>query len=149
MLWRRTARHGTARTLDFEDLHRIPGDTPHIQTSLHPGELITSFHVPAGPWTRRSLYLKIRERESYAVALASAAVALDLRPDRTVTAAHIVLGGLAAKPWRSHEAEAALTGRTLDEQAAKEAADRAFQGAVTHGKTASSRNLGGKSWSGH
>ncbi len=133
---------GTTRTVDVEELHRLPGDTPHIETNLRPGELLTSFHVPAGPWTRHSLYLKVRERESYAFALASAAVALDLRPDGTVAAARIGLGGLVAKPWRSHEAEAALTGRRLDEHAARDAAERAFAGAVTHGENAFKPELG-------
>ena len=133
---------GATRVLDFEDLHRLPGDTPHIETNLRPGELITSLHVPAGPWTRRSLYLKVRERESYAFALASAAVALDLQPDGTVATARVGLGGLAAKPWRSHEAEAALTGQILDEQTARTAADRAFASAVTHGENEFKLELG-------
>ena len=136
------ATDGTARTIPFEELHRLPGNTPHVETTLRPGELITSFHVPAGPWTRRSLYRKVRERESYAFALASAAVALDLRPDGTVATARVGLGGLAAKPWRSHEAEAALAGRRLDEDAARNAAERAFAGAVTHGENAWKPELG-------
>ncbi len=69
---------GVASAVEFEALHRLPGDTPHIETDLQAGQLITGFHVPAGPWTRRSLYLKIRDRASYDFALASAAVALDL-----------------------------------------------------------------------
>ncbi len=133
---------GAARSIGFEDLHRLPGDAPHIETTLRPGELITGFSVPAAPWTRRSLYLKVRDRESYAFALASAAVALDLRPDGTVAAARVGLGGLAAKPWRSHEAEAALTGQRLDERTAQAAAERAFAGAVTHGDNAFKPELG-------
>ncbi len=133
---------GTARSLAFEDLHRLPADTPDIETNLRPGELITAFHVPSGPWTRRSLYLKVRERESYAFALASAAVALDLLPDRTVAAARVGLGGLATKPWRSHEAEAVLTGQVLTEQVARDAAERAFAGAVTHTETEYKPELG-------
>ena len=136
------ATAGTTRTIAFEDLHRLPGDTPNVETNLRPGELITRFRVPAGPWTRRSLYLKVRERESYAFALASAAVALDLSADGTVAAARIGLGGLAAKPWRSHEAEAALTGRRLDEGSAREAAEQAFTTAVTHGENAFKPELG-------
>ena len=61
------------RVVAFEDLHRLPGATPHLETTLEPGELITGFSVPAGPWTRRSLYLKVRERQSYEFALATAA----------------------------------------------------------------------------
>ena len=127
------ARDGSARTIGIEDLHRLPGDAPHIETTLAPGDLITAFRVPAGPWTRRSLYVKVRDRDSYAFALASAAVALDLAPDGTVNEARIGLGGVAAKPWRAHEAEAALKGRRLDEASAQQAADAAFAAAVTHG----------------
>jgi len=117
-----------ARVVAFEDLHRLPGETPHIETTLAPGELITGFVVPAGPWTRRSLFLKVRDRESYEFALASAAVALEL-DGPTVREARIGLGGLAAKPWRAHEAEAALRGQSLDERQAQAAADAAFAAA--------------------
>ncbi|WP_207461183.1 xanthine dehydrogenase family protein subunit M [Azospirillum sp. SYSU D00513] len=133
---------GGTRTLPFEELHRLPGDTPHIETNLKPGELITGFRVPAGPWTRRSLYLKIRDRESFDFALTSAAVALDLGDDGTVREARIGIGGLVAKPWRSHEAEAALRGRRLDEASAAEAAEAAFADAVVHSETAFKPELG-------
>lgn len=129
------------RVIAFEDLHRLPGDTPQVETTLKPGELITGFSIPAGAWTRRSLYLKIRDRQSYEFALASAAVALDL-DSGMVRAARIGLGGVAAKPWRSHEAEAALQGRRLDKAAAGAAADAAFAGAVTHGRNAFRVELG-------
>ena len=120
------------RRLPFDQLHRPPGDTPQIETVLAPDELITGFTVPAGPWTRRSLYLKIRDRESYEFALASAAVALDLDGE-TVREVRIALGGVAARPWRAHEAEAALKGRPLTSGNARDAADAAFASAVTHG----------------
>ena len=120
------------RVIRFEDLHRPPGDTPQIETNLKPGELITGFSVPAGPWTRRSLYLKVRDRQSYEFAVASAAVALDLE-DGAVRTARIALGGVATRPWRAHEAEAALAGKPIDLHAARAAADAAFAGAVTHG----------------
>jgi xanthine dehydrogenase YagS FAD-binding subunit len=133
---------GATRTILVEDLHRLPGDTPHIETNMAPGELVTAFRVPAGPWTRRSLYLKIRDRTSFDFALASAAVALDLDADGSVAAARIGLGGLVAKPWRSHQAEAALTGRHLDQAAAQQAAEAAFADAVTHGENAFKPELG-------
>lgn len=133
---------GTTRTIPVEDLHRLPGDTPHIETDLAQGELITGFRVPAGAWARRSLRLKVRDRASYDFALASAAVALDLAADGSVTAARIGLGGLVAKPWRAHEVEAVLTGRPLDETAAQEAAEAAFAAAVTHGDNAFKPELG-------
>jgi xanthine dehydrogenase YagS FAD-binding subunit len=123
------------RVIAFEDLHRLPGDTPHIETSLKLGELITGFSVPAGPWTRRSLYLKVRDRQSYEFALASAAVALDI-DGGVVRQARIGLGGIAAKPWRSHEAEAALQGQPFSEATAKAAAEAALAGAVVHGEAA-------------
>ena len=129
------------RVIAFEDLHRLPGDTPHLETTLRLGELITGFSVPTGPWTRRSLYLKIRDRQSYEFALASAAVALDLEGG-TVRAVRIGLGGVAAKPWRSHEAESALQGREIDEQAAGAAAEAAFAGATVHGQNAFRVELG-------
>jgi xanthine dehydrogenase YagS FAD-binding subunit len=124
--------HDGERRMPFEDLHRLPGDTPHIETTLNPGDLITGFVVPSGPWTRRSLYLKIRDRESYEFALASSAVALDLA-DGVVKEARIALGGVASKPWRSLTAEEALKGRPLDETAARAAAELAFAEAQTHG----------------
>jgi xanthine dehydrogenase YagS FAD-binding subunit len=124
---------GAARTMAFADLHRLPGATPHVETNLRVGELITGFVVPAGAWTRRSLYLKIRDRQSYAFALASAAVALDLGAGGHVRAARIGLGGVATMPWRAHEAETILTGAILDEAVARRAADAAFATAATHG----------------
>jgi xanthine dehydrogenase YagS FAD-binding subunit len=122
---------GGRRVIRLEDLHRLPGDMPHIETNLKPGELITGFSVPAGPWTHRSLYLKIRDRQSYEFALASAAVALDL-DGGVVREARIGLGGVAAKPWRSPEAEAALRGKPLTEATANAAAEAAFARAVVH-----------------
>jgi xanthine dehydrogenase YagS FAD-binding subunit len=130
-----------ARRILFEDLHRLPGDTPHIETSLQPGELITGFHVAAGAHTVRSLYVKIRDRQSYAFAQASACVALDLEAG-LVRNVRIGLGGVAAKPWRSHEAEAALQGVRLDESSARDAAEAAFSSAVTHGGNAHKPELG-------
>lgn len=114
-----------SRTIPIEALHRLPGDRPDLETDLRPGEIITTIHVPRAPWSRRSLYLKIRDRDSYAFALASAAVGLDMAGG-TVRAARIGLGGVATKPWRSHEAEAVLAGRPLTEEAARDAADAAF-----------------------
>ena len=116
------------RTIRFADLHREPGDTPHIETSLAPGDLIISFHVPAGPWTRRSRYVKVRDRESYEYGLATAAVALDLDGD-IVRAARIGIGGPVARPWRAAAAEAMLTGKPLTEANATAAAETLFHGA--------------------
>lgn len=117
-----------ARSLRFADLHRPPGNTPHIETNLLPGELITGFWVPAGAYTRRSLYLKVRDRASYEFALASAAVALDLDGE-VVRQVRIGLGGPVAVPWRAREAEALLLGQTLNEETALAAARAAFAAA--------------------
>jgi xanthine dehydrogenase YagS FAD-binding subunit len=121
-----------SRRMPFAALHRAPNGQPHIETTLRPGEIITSIHVPSGAWTRRSLYLKIRDRSSYEFAIASAAVALDLDGD-SVRSARIGLGGMAYRPWRSAEAEAALVGRPLTEASAQTAATAALNGARTHG----------------
>jgi xanthine dehydrogenase YagS FAD-binding subunit len=114
-----------SRTIRFAELHRKPGDTPHVETVLAPGDLITFITVPAGPHTRRSHYVKIRDRVSYQFALAAAAVALDLDGDR-VRDARIALGGVATVPWRAEEAEEILRGKTLDESIARNAAEAAF-----------------------
>jgi xanthine dehydrogenase YagS FAD-binding subunit len=119
-----------ARTIAFEALHREPGDRPDIETNLKPGELITAFFVPHGEWTKRSLYLKIRNRQSYEFALASAAVALEMRGDAIVQA-RIGLGGVAAKPWRAHDAEALLIGRPASTESFQAAAEAAFAKAET------------------
>ena len=130
-----------ARAIRFEELHRAYGDTPHIETTLRPGELITGFLVPAAPWFRRSLYLKIRDRRSYAYALTSAAVALDLAGG-TVREARIALGGVASRPWRARAAEAALKGQRLNEAAASEAARATFADARPHGQNGFKIELG-------
>lgn len=126
------AGRGGVRTIPFASLHRQPGKTPDQETNLRPGELIVSFSIPAAAWTRRSLYLKVRDRESYEFALASAAVALDLE-NGTVRNARIALGGAATVPWRAIEAEAELRGKPVDERSVAAAADAAFTGAKGHG----------------
>ena len=104
-----------ARTIPFARLHLPRADTPEIETVLRPGELITALFIPAGPHTRRSTYVKVRDRESYAFALAAAAVALDLGPDGVVRDVRIGLGGIHYAPYRATAAEAVLRGRPLDE----------------------------------
>jgi xanthine dehydrogenase YagS FAD-binding subunit len=116
------------RQIPFADLHVQPGRTPNVETTLAPDDLILGFELPVEPWFRRSLYLKIRDRESYEFALASAAVALDLDGE-TVRQARIALGGLATVPWRAREAEQALVDRTLDEANCQLAAEVALSGA--------------------
>jgi len=119
------------RDIAFASLHRPPGATPHIETTLAPGELIMAFRVPVTPFARRSLFLKIRDRESYEFALASAAVALDLNGG-TVRQARIALGGVATVPWRAREAEDRLKGKAINEQTVANAAEAAFAQAKPH-----------------
>jgi xanthine dehydrogenase YagS FAD-binding subunit len=130
-----------ARTIRFEDLHRAPGDTPHIETTLAAGELITGFAIAAAPWTRRSLYVKVRDRQSYEYGLATAAVALDLEGVQ-VRDARIALGGVATKPWRAHAAEAALKGKAIDQDSVRVAAQIAFAGAQSRDGNAFKAELG-------
>jgi xanthine dehydrogenase YagS FAD-binding subunit len=117
-----------SRRIPFANLHRPVGDAPHIETTLDPEELILAFMVPSRPWAKRSLFLKIRDRQSYEFALASAAVALDL-DDGRVREARIALGGVSATPWRAREAENKLSGRKLDNSVLNDAADAAFASA--------------------
>ncbi|HET9865204.1 MAG TPA: xanthine dehydrogenase family protein subunit M [Steroidobacteraceae bacterium] len=120
------------RKLPVAQLHRPPGGQPHLEHNLEPGELIVGIHVPAGAWTPRSTYIKVRDRESYEFAIASAAVALDLDGE-VVRAARIGLGGMAYRPWRATAAEQALTGQRLTRATAEQAAQAALEGAITHG----------------
>jgi len=117
------------RTLPVEQLHREPQSTPDVETTLAHGELIVRIRIPKTAAGRASTYHKIRDRESYAFALASAAVALELDGDM-VRAARIALGGLATRPWRVRSAEQVLVGKALTAQAARQAGDVAMQGAT-------------------
>src|SRR5205807_4471840 len=99
---------GSTRAIPIDALYRPPGDTPHIETVLAPGELITSALLPPPP-PGRQVYRKVRDRASFAFALVSVAVVID-RNDERVTAARVAFGGLSYKPWRSTEAEATLIG---------------------------------------
>jgi xanthine dehydrogenase YagS FAD-binding subunit len=121
------------RRIPFASLHRAPEGQPHIEITLEPGEIITAFHIPNGAWTRRSLYLKVRDRASYEFAIASAAVALELNADDVVSA-RIGLGGIAYRPWRSEDAEKVLLGKPLTEANAQAAAEAALEGAQSHGQ---------------
>jgi xanthine dehydrogenase YagS FAD-binding subunit len=132
---------GGTRNIPFAALHRKPDDSPDIETNLRVGDLITAFHIPAAPYTRRSLFLKIRDRESYEFALASAAVALDLDGGK-VRQARIALGGVATIPWRATAAEAVLKGNALDEKSANAAAAAAFADARTYEHNAFKVELG-------
>jgi xanthine dehydrogenase YagS FAD-binding subunit len=99
---------GSTRTIGIDSLYRSPGNTPHIETVLAPGELITSVLLPPPPAGRQA-YRKVRDRASFAFALVSVAAILDLDGDR-VRGARVAFGGLSYKPWRSVAAETALVG---------------------------------------
>jgi xanthine dehydrogenase YagS FAD-binding subunit len=123
---------GAKRRLPLEDLYRLPGITPHIETALQPGELITKVRVPAGSIARNSYYLKVRDRTSFAFALVSAAVGLDVE-DGTIRDARVALGGVAPMPWRLPIVEAALRGQHLDPAVLDAAATQAGEGATGAG----------------
>jgi xanthine dehydrogenase YagS FAD-binding subunit len=101
---------GGERTIPISEFHRLPGDTPHLDTNLRPDELITAVDLPAKGFARNHTYLKVRDRHSYAFALVSAAVALDMDGGR-IREARLALGGVAHKPWRDTQAEALLNGK--------------------------------------
>lgn len=118
----------TTRHIPFEELHRPVSDGPDHETILEPGEIITGIILPPEDY-RRSLYLKVRDRESYEFAAASAAVALKLDDRNVVSDARIALGGVAYRPWRAREAEKSLIGAELSEEKAAAASEIAFQDA--------------------
>jgi xanthine dehydrogenase YagS FAD-binding subunit len=119
------------RTIPLVDFHLLPGTHPERETVLRQGEMITAVDVPALSWARRSHYRKVRDRASYAFALASAAVALDLDGSR-IRNARIALGGVGTRPWRSREAERALVGQSATPAAFRAAAEVALRGATAY-----------------
>jgi xanthine dehydrogenase YagS FAD-binding subunit len=102
------------RIIPISEFHRLPGDTPHIDTNLQQGELITGIELPANGFEKNYQYIKIRDRRSYAFALVSVAAALEFEGDK-IKHARIVLGGVAHKPWRNEEAEHLLEGKAAVE----------------------------------
>jgi xanthine dehydrogenase YagS FAD-binding subunit len=102
---------GGDRTIPLVDFHRLPGDTPQIDTNLRADEIITSIDLPAQGFASHYAYLKVRDRKSYAFALVAVAVGLELSGD-TITEARVALGGVAHKPWRDKKAEALLNGKS-------------------------------------
>jgi xanthine dehydrogenase YagS FAD-binding subunit len=110
------------REISLTKFHRLPDMTPHIETVLEPGALITAVTLPSNGIARRSIYRKVRDRASYAFALVSVAAGLELAGD-VVKDVRLALGGVAHKPWRAQAAEAALRGARLTEAAAHAAAE--------------------------
>jgi xanthine dehydrogenase YagS FAD-binding subunit len=119
-----------SRTIAFDAFHRLPGDTPHVESNLKPGELITAVMVPPSTAARRSLYVKVRDRESYQFAVASVAAALELDQDGVVQDVRLAMGGVATKPWRAQQAEQYLINRRIDQATAFEAGRLAMSGAA-------------------
>jgi xanthine dehydrogenase YagS FAD-binding subunit len=116
------------RSIPFAEFHLLPGQTPHIEHNLKPGELITSIESPPLPFAKKSLYLKARDRASYEFALASAAVALDIE-NGVIKSSRIALGGVGTKPWRALEAEQLLVGTKAGKEAYNAAAEAALKNA--------------------
>ena len=131
------------RTVPIADFFLPYGEDPARETALAPGEIVTAITVQATPAGRRSTYVKVRDRQSYAYALVSSAVALEMDGD-TVTTARVSLGGVASKPWRAPEAEAALAGRKLTQAVALEAGAAAFAAARPRRHNAFKVELGGR-----
>lgn len=102
---------GGDRAIPFADFHRLPGDTPHIDTNLRVDEIITAIDLPLKGFARHYAYLKVRDRKSYAFALVSVAAALEMSGN-TIKESRVALGGVAHKPWRDQEAEALLNGKS-------------------------------------
>jgi xanthine dehydrogenase YagS FAD-binding subunit len=119
---------GKQRRVPVTEFYLLPGKTPQKETVLEPGELIVAVTIPSAAHAQRSAYLKVRERASYAYALASAAVGLDVQGG-TIRSARVALGGVGAQPWRSREAEKVLTGAPATEATFKAAAAAALRGA--------------------
>jgi xanthine dehydrogenase YagS FAD-binding subunit len=122
------AANGRERTIAIDDFHRLPGTTPQKDTNLEHGELIVAIELPKSNFAKNAYYLKVRDRASYAFALVAVAAALDL-DGTTIRNARVVLGGVAHKPWRSREAEAALAGQPASQQSFQRAAEAAMRNA--------------------
>ena len=118
------------RAIAMRDFHRLPGDEPQRDNNLKPGEVITSIDLPAQGFAANYTYVKVRDRASYAFAIVSAAVGLDVE-DGVIKTARLALGGVAHKPWRDEEAEAMLVGKPVDKQSFLPVAEKVF--ATAHG----------------
>jgi xanthine dehydrogenase YagS FAD-binding subunit len=128
------------RKISFKDFHRLPGSTPELDNNLQPGELITSVFIPANNFNQ-SYYLKVRDRLSYAFALVSVAVAIEIR-DGIIQSIALAMGGVAHKPWRLHEVEEFLKGKAVSNKLFEEAAALAFKDAKTYDHNAFKIKLG-------
>ena len=114
--------NGGARSIPMNDFHRLPGDTPQIETSLKADELITAIHLPPLAFATNSRYRKVRDRASYAFALVSVAAALETEGG-TIKNVRLALGGVAHKPWRASTAEKAMAGAKATAETFRRAAE--------------------------
>jgi len=123
-----------AHHVPIEEFFLQPGVTPDKETMLQPGDIITAVTIPASAVARNSTYLKVRDRQSYEFAAASAAVGIELEADgKTVRDIRVALGGVATTPWRARAVEAALLGKVLDIETVEAASQRAMDDAVSQG----------------
>ena len=125
--------NGATRSVEIGQFYRLPGDTPHIETVLQPGDLITAILVPDTPANMRATYIKVRDRQSYAYALASVAAGVDLQGG-VVHDIRLAAGGVGVRPWRLDASEAALRGKVLTPSLIEQAASRATDGAQPQSK---------------
>ena len=126
------------REIPIHEFHRLPGDTPQLDTNLQPDELIMAVDLP--PSDARSYYLKVRDRNSYAFALVSVAAALEIQD--TIRQARIAMGGVAHKPWRATAAEEILIGKQPSESVFQQAAETALATAKPYEHNAFKVELG-------
>jgi xanthine dehydrogenase YagS FAD-binding subunit len=121
------------RRIPFADFHRLPGNTPEKDNNLQRGEMITAVEIPeSDAFAKNSLYVKIRDRASYAFALVSVAAALDMKGN-TIVGAKLAMGGVAHKPWRLAAAENFLKGKNASGENFKQAASIAMKDAKGYG----------------
>jgi xanthine dehydrogenase YagS FAD-binding subunit len=123
---------GGERTIPFAEFHRLPGDTPQIDTNLKADEIITAVDLPAKGFAEHYHYLKLRDRTSYAFALVSVAAALEM-DGKTIKDARLAMGGVAHKPWRDPQAEATLRGKEATRENFRAAAEALLKGAKGFG----------------
>ncbi len=120
--------NGGKRTVAIGDFYKLPGDTPHVENSLEPGELITHVELPPPAKGGKQVYVKLRDRASYEFALSSAAVVAVVEGGH-IKSIRVAMGGVGTRPWRSHEAEAALVGKAANAVTFRAAAEAALKGA--------------------
>ena len=129
------------RRIAFHDFHRLPGERPDLNTNLGKDELIIAIEIPDSNFTKHVHYLKVRDRASYAFALVSVAVGLNIEFNR-IKAVRLAMGGVAHKPWRLYEAENLLLNESVSETVFQKAAEIAMKDAVAFGHNAYKLKIG-------